>query len=420
MYRKYEIKRNHQIRLNSDISVPSTVHGYSIGIEYMKNWFLDKFDKDFFKKVFIDGKSVFDDYRKLSKQELLTIEKPALSIRSVLDVDYNRDFVDMYPGGLKNFARRTCTYDKAFFSDYENNIYLGMHLRLMKINFTFKVRVKTRAQQIDVFEFMKIAFKNGSSHKERVDMDFHVPKEIIICIAKDNGFEVDNNGKVKDVIGFLKYLNAHSGLPFMYKLRTINGNNEFFIKASGLVMHINCSEMMSLDDGEREGQLDNNFHIEMNCELRLPVPQFYAYYTDHTVELEKKLKRELLGLYNLSDVYQVPELNDKKWEVLIKTDWVNDEYYLDTIEFEELLYRPDLQKLLNHTKNTGLSPSIFLDVHLYNNFKRIPIEIDWDNYAILVKSVLKDKQSKIAIYADRGYINEQLLVLEKMYDSRLS
>ncbi len=420
MYRKYDIKKNHKILLNSDISVPSTIHGYSIGVEYIKKWFLDKFDDNYFKTIFVAGKSVFDDYRRLSRQELLSIEKPAVSINPVLDVDYNRDFVDMYPGGLKMYAKRTCTYDKAFFSDYDNNTYLAMHLRLMKINFNFRVRLKTRAQQIDVFEYMKIAFKNGSTHGEYVDMDFHVPKEIIICIAQDSGYEVDENGKVKDVVGFLHYLNSHSGLPFMYKLRTINGNNEFFIKAPHLFMHINCVDPLSMDDGERQGQLDNNFHIEMNCELKLPVPQFYIYYTDHTVVLEKKFKRELLGLYNLSDVYQIPEVNDKKWEILIKTDWVNDDYYLDTIEFEELLKRPDLEKLLAHTKNMGLSPSIFLDIHLYNNFKEIPIEIDWINYEIIVKSVLKDKQSSIAIYADRGYINEQLLVLEKMYDSRIS
>lgn len=420
MYRKYIAKRPHKIHLNSDISVPSTVHGYSIGIEYMKKWFLDKFDKDFFKTIFIDGKSVFDDYRRLSRKELLTVERPALSIRSTLEVDYNRDFVDMYPGGLKNFARRTCTYDKAFFSDYDNNTYVAMHMRLMRINFAFKIRVQTRAQQIDVFEYMKIAFKNGSTDIGYADIDFHVPKEIIICLAKDAGFEVDDKGRVKNVIGFLKYLNDHSGLPFMYKLRTINGNNEFFIKAPNLFMHINCTDPLTMDDGERQGQLDNNFHIEMNCALQLPVPQFYAYFTDHTVELEKKLKRDLLGLYNLSNVYQVPEVNDKRWETLIKTDWVNDEYYLDTIEFEELLDRPDLKKILDHTKNTGLSPAIFLDIHMYNNFKEIPIEIDWYDYKILVKSVLNDKQSTIVIYADRGYINEQLLVLDKMYDSRVN
>jgi hypothetical protein len=177
---------------------------------------------------------------------------------------------------------------------------------------------------------------------------------------------------------------------------------------------------MSLDEGERQGQLDNNFHVEMNCELKIPVPQFYAYYTDHTVELEKKFKRELLGLYNLSDIYQIPELNDKKWEVLIKTDWANEEYYLDTINFSELLDdNPGLQKVIAHSRNIGLSPALFLDVHLYNNFKEIYIEVDWDNFDIIVKSVLDNKESSIAIYADRGYINEQLLVIDKMYNSRV-
>lgn len=420
MYRKYDIKRNHKIQLNCDLSIPSTIHGYSIAIEFMQKWFLEKFDDEYFKTIFVAGKSVFDDYRKLSRKELLNIEKPALSINPQLDVDYNRDFVDMYPGGLKNFARRTCTFDKAFFSDYERNSYLAMHLRLMKVNFNFRVRVKTRAQQIDLFEFMKIAFKNGSTDSRYVDVDFHVPKEIITCIAQDSGFEVDERGKVKDIINFLHYLNEHSGLPFMYKLRTINGNNEFFIKANHLFLHINCTDPLSLDEGERQGQLDNNFHVEMNCELKIPVPQFYIYYTDHTIALEKKMKRELLGLYNLSDVYQIPEVNSKKWEMLIKTDWMNDEKYLDEIEFFELLDRPDLKKLLDHTMNIGLSPNIFLDIHLYNNFKEIPLQIDWENYKIIVKKVLDSKQSSIAIYADRGYINEQLLILEKMYDSRVN
>jgi hypothetical protein len=419
MYRKFELKRPHQIRLNTNLSIPSSVHGYSIGIQYMQKWFLDKFDKDFFKTVFVAGKSVFDDYRKLSKKELLSIEKPAVSINPSLDVDYNRDFVDMYPGGLKNFARRTCTYDKAFFSDYNNNIYLAMHLKLMKINFNFRVRVKTRAQQLDVLDYMKIAFKTGSTHEEFVDIDFHVPKQIMVTIAKDNGFEVIN-GKVKDIVGFLKYLNANSGLPFMYKLRTINGNDEFFIKAPHLRMHVDCTDYMSIDEGERQGQLDNNFHIEMNAILLLPVPQFYAYYTDHTVELENDLKRELLGLYNLSNIYQIPQTNNKDWGLLISTEWVNDEYYLDNIEFLELLQRPEILKVLEYTNKTGLSPAIFLDVHIYNNFKEIPIEIDWENFSINVKRVLLNKETNIAIYANREYINEQLLIIDKMYDNRIS
>ena len=39
--------------LYSSISIPSTVHSYSIGVEYMKQWFLNKFNKDYFHACFL-------------------------------------------------------------------------------------------------------------------------------------------------------------------------------------------------------------------------------------------------------------------------------------------------------------------------------------------------------------------------------
>ncbi len=422
MYRRVNINGGpiEKLHLNCDISIPSTIHGYSLGVEFMKNWFLEKFDDKYFKKVFINGKSVFDDYRKFSRKELLTVEKPALSIQPVIDYEYNRDYVDMYPGGLKMFARRTCTYDKAFYQDYDTNNFLGLHMRLLKINFVFRLRLKTRAQQIDVAEFMKIAFKIGQTDCDYKDMDFHVPKEIMMHIAHDSGFETDKNDNVKDIYGFLKYLNQRSGLPFLYKFRTINGTNEFFIRVSHLFLHISCLDSLSLDDGERQGQLDNNFHIEMNAELKIPVPQLYIYYTNHTLALDKKKKDDVIGLYNIKNVYEIPQTNSNNWPIFLTTDWDNDTKYLDTIEFKELLDNPDLEVVLKNTISGGLSPSIFIDVHLYNNFKEIPIEINWETYEIIVKDTLDSKESNIGIYVDLGYVNNQLIYLKKMNDSRIS
>ena len=34
--------------MKQSMTIPSTVHTYSVGIEYMKNWFLEKFDKNYF------------------------------------------------------------------------------------------------------------------------------------------------------------------------------------------------------------------------------------------------------------------------------------------------------------------------------------------------------------------------------------
>ena len=371
MLRRYNGISEHTIGafdLNCDIAVPSTIHGYSLGVEYMKKWFLEKFDDGFFKTIYINGKSVFDDYRKLSRKELLTVEKPALSIQSMMDWEYNRDYVDVHPGGLKQFAMRTHNYDKSFYRDYDACSFIGLHMRLMKINFIFRVRLSTRAQQIDIAEFMRLAFKIGQTDSAYADMDFHVPKDIMYHVANDAGFETDENMNVKDVYGFLNHLNERSGLPFLYKFRTINGNSEFFIRASGIYLHMSCLDSLSMDDGERQGQLDNNFHIEMNAELRIPVPQFYIYYTDHTLLLEKKKKRETVGLYNLRNIYDIPKTNSNGWPIYLTTDWDNDDYYLDTIDFSELMNNHDLQQVLKKTKDSGLSPEILMEINLYNNF----------------------------------------------------
>ena len=157
----------------------------------------------------------------------------------------------------------------------------------------------------------------------------------------------------------------------------------------------------------------------MNAELRIPVPQFYIYYTDHTLLLEKKKKRETVGLYNLRNIYDIPKTNSNGWPIYLTTDWDNDDYYLDTIDFSELMNNHDLQQVLKKTKDSGLSPEIFMEINLYNNFKKVYIDIDWDNYVMSVKAKLEQKRSSIGIYINLSYVNEQLIYINKMNDSRI-
>ena len=58
------------IKLHDYISIPSEVHVYSLGIEYMKNWFLEQFSTDYFKTVYVNGKHIFDDYRRFNRERL--------------------------------------------------------------------------------------------------------------------------------------------------------------------------------------------------------------------------------------------------------------------------------------------------------------------------------------------------------------
>ena len=66
-------------KLYKSLVCPSYVHGYSLAIEYMKKWFLSKFDKKYFKFVHINGKHVLDDWKHFNNYNIVR-EKPMLAI----------------------------------------------------------------------------------------------------------------------------------------------------------------------------------------------------------------------------------------------------------------------------------------------------------------------------------------------------
>ena len=93
--------------LYASLALPSYVHGYSLGIEYMYNWFKSKFPDDFFKGgIYIDGKYVLDDYKRLNEHYMKNIikgENPRARMAPVVDYDWDREGIDLYPPSSEPF-----------------------------------------------------------------------------------------------------------------------------------------------------------------------------------------------------------------------------------------------------------------------------------------------------------------------------
>ena len=125
MIHRYDYNQLDLVHLNGAISVPSSMHSYSLGVEFMRDWFLDRMPEDFFKTVYINGKNVMDDFRKFNREKILTVQKPALSIVPTINTEYNRDTVDLKLGGRDVLVRRSNYYKDAFLKDDDNNVFLG-------------------------------------------------------------------------------------------------------------------------------------------------------------------------------------------------------------------------------------------------------------------------------------------------------
>jgi hypothetical protein len=402
-------------QLHGNLALPSYVHGYSLAIEYMYNWFKSKFPKDFFRGgIYIDGKNVLDDYKRLNDYAMKNIIKgqnPRARIAPVVEYDFDREGLDLYQAPPEIYLKRSKAQD-AFFKDYERQMFLGFMPRALRMDFGFKVRLNSRSEQLDTFNRMELYFRNGSTQYEYISVDFHVPKYIITSIAKRSGFELDENGEVKEILLFLEYLNQHSDLTFLFKLRAINQQPEYFIRVNNLYTHIAVRDKLQLDDGERDGKLDFNYHIEMNAILTIPVPHYYAFYSPEELMqtiMTKEADNNCVAIYSIN-LFEIPKIDEHGWNQGALTD-CQCEKGDTTIDLSDIFSSKNnpLGRAINHNLTVGVSPFKFVNIKLYRDEdiqKEVPFTMDWSTFTIHFDTPEDEGIIHIAIYYDRVYINE--------------
>lgn len=409
-------------QLYRNLVVPSYVHGYSLAIEYMKKWFLSKFNKNYFKYVHINGKHVLDDWKHFNNYNIVR-EKPMLAIVPTVDFDNDREMRDAYLMDHTLLIKRS-NFQQSFLKDYQTNTFLYLQMRELKMEFTFKVRVNSRSEQLDLFNKMELWFKIGATQSEYISADFHIPYDIMLNIASDNGFEIKND-KIVDIYKFLTYLNSHSDIPFIFKIRAINQKPEFFIRVKDLYTHISTIDKLQMDDGERQGKLDTNFHIEMRCTLRIPIPHFYAYFNQKPIAYTigaNEYNGGTIGIYTINSFEIMPE-NDRGWGQIAVVGYMTEKGE-EFIDLSSILYNGgELGKVIEYTKNNGINPNLFLDIKVYRGDvpnKLIYTSMDYNNnYLYFEKPQDREEDVDIVIYGDREYMNNVLLTIDNFEDSRI-
>lgn len=414
--------------LRSTLALPSYVHGYSLAIEYMRNWFESKFPKNYFRGgIYVDGKHVLDDYKRLNdymKKSIIKGQNPRARMEPRVQFDYDRDQVDLYAAAPEIYLKRS-KLQTSFFHDFDRHLYLGFMPRALRMDVNFKVRVDTRSQQLDAFNRMELYFRNGSSQYDYISVDFHVPKTIILDIAQQAGFEIKNN-EVADTIAFMSYLNKHSELPFLFKLRAINQKTEYFIRVNQLYARIFVRDKLQLDDGERDGKLDFNYHVEMSAELTIPIPHYYSYYSaDNHVGrtyLEDGAQEGVVSLYSIN-AFDIPKENELGWMQVALTEYMTDPG--ETEADVSAIFSGDnaLTRAINISTRNGLSPAKYIDIQVYREEDKnriVDVDIDWENFIIKFKIPEDEELLHIVVYYDHEYVNNLIIETEKLEQKRLS
>ena len=424
-----EIQNRFDIKMYSNLSIPSFSHAYSIGVEYAKNWFLSKFSSGYFKKenIFINEKFVFDDYRKLSKQDRLKRGSPFLTITPEINTDFDLENVYMYNYGVDTFAKMASWSSDSFFRDPERGLYLVMNMKLMEMRVNFRVQVYTRAQQYDLMEKLKLHFRIGATSGEDKNMDFHIPMDIMVNIAHDAGFEVTDKATIKNPIEFTKYLNAHSDFPIMYKMRGATGNHEYFMRIPQLYIHANCMDKLNVDDGTMRGQLRTHYNIDMSVTFRMPAPSFYVYYTKEPLVYTFDKFEQEKGRYRFDILTQkmvsIPLTNEQGWNKMVWTQYVTDDGE-QFIDMTSLFGDSEFAKVMNYTKDLNVSPSYYLDLKVFTSDPTeddtLKIHMDWEHNLIIFDTPMTSKCIYISIYVDTVYYNSVVAKFDDANNNRIN
>ena len=414
--------RNKTPRLmRSSVVLPSQQQAFAVCTEVIRDWFLEKFPENYFNSVYVDGSHSFDEFRKLSTiNQQMRKTNPLMAVVPSIDPTYTRDWIDSTPE-IPMLLRRS-RFEGIFLRDIEHG--KGLHLQLLfksiKMNFTFKVRVDTRGQQLDMMEFIKVKHRAGWSETFEKDMDIHVPKAIISQIAFDNGIELLEGGDPKYPTEMLNYLNTHSVIPFMYKLRCATGNNEYFIKVPNCTVHLK-SELPTMDEGDRVNKITTNYNIDFNLEVEMTAPYCYTYFSEK--ELHKFINdKSILTNNSVVTIMQsaltvIPQEDMNHWALLTATEYGVDECDIGKpldIDFREIFAGTDIGLVLDYTQKIAISPAVFLNFMLFNEGRPLKYTMDWGKVTAHIEEGINVDRTIIGIYVDMKYVNDTIIMIKEL------
>lgn len=418
--------------LYTNMYTPSEAHAFNLATEYMKDiFFKSKFPSDYFKYEWVNTAHTMREYANFDKQNIKR-EKPYFVVIPSVDYDYDRENIDMYYAGADTFLKRS-NWQRSFFKDYDNHIFLGMQMRVLRMPFTFKIRLATRSEQLDLFRRMELVFRIGGTQQDNISVDLHIPYNLLVNIAIMAGFQVNIRefagsqvAEIVDPLSFLDYLNKHSDIPVTYKFRATNHHDEFFLRVSNLYTHVSTKDKLDIDDGERVGQIDNNFTVTMQAVLKIPVPQFFALYNEQPLPFMLQTGEDSIPLYSVGQ-FNIPNTNENGWEQVINTAYMLDphETQFDISPLFLSNKTEDINAVRNWCIQNYISPAVFIDTLIYKeqagSYTKVPYSIDYETMTVSLGEEYDDEYNiYIAIYIDKKYMNNTLVTINDFNKSRLS
>ena len=164
--------------------------------------------------------------------------------------------------------------------DQDKQIELAYKINRDQIEFEVELRLKTQAQQLDIYKNLYNQIMWDVPHLEKASLESMIPKSMIEYIGKLAGIDITQSSDTNNLVPLImQYLNAHARAPITYKVRNSTSVDEFF-------MYYRTNLLITYSDLEKEARTKKNA-VDEYCAIRFRImvdfnlPGMYALVGNH-------------------------------------------------------------------------------------------------------------------------------------------
>lgn len=403
----------------------SMAHTYGNVTTFMNQWLLDLFPKNYFKTNFINSTIAYRNFTQytnkrkefLKKDAPMLIMKPRIETDVIDDIPINQTYLanriydiasdDIETGNLQNF-----------FYDKENHRQIQFLMNGLRINFDVSLIVDTLMEQVNLFYYFKNRVRQEWTSVVIADLESFISRDIMYLLALDAGYEdVFIDGKRMGE--FLSYVNSHSMYPVTVKYKNSSGRHEFFRFHP---VHLNITiQGLSMDEGNKRGQITDNFMINFSVRCDFVTAGLYNYVSDNEEIFDNFTPtNEITNVTNIIPIITPQKIYSNStlpagWNMYIAPAFDLSDYdgkppYI--LDMNQLM-NTSLNEAIKYHRENGIPLSTFMKIEVQKNGRTMDMSrgeyrINWDELQLEIFNCNTYKEYRLLLSVHTKYLNELL------------
>ena len=396
-------------RMSYCLCETSAAHTFGNVVYQIQDWFMNVFPEKLFKTVHINSKLA---HRQIAgvNSEFIKKTKPMIIFRPRV----NWDDQDVFMNNTLMTERITDIYNsyagtnlQNFIEDPRSKYRVKYLLNRQAMQIDVVMYFDTLIEQMNFMGFIKNAFRIDHPFFIETALESYLSTDMMKIISECSQVPIrDPEGSVKP---FLDYLNARSAYPITYKMRGSTNSDEFFRYYPANIDTTITN--LSADDGDRSGQIANNYQISLTIKAEFWTTGFYYIFSDKlrnhkrlTVSSDTTLVPIFTDIINHEDF----KLNNG-WQMVSQTALKIDNGIEDSIDISPILNK-SVRFAIKYHVDHGMPLNMLIGIKVRKQGKLMiqgmDYKMDWEHTKLTFYKCNPNFSYSVLVCVNVKYMND--------------